>query len=309
MKSTLRHYAPVALLLAVILVAASCLSLVTGRRAREDRPLVLATTYPLYLAAQNVLGDSDAVRLEMLSGVGTGCLHDYQLTPADRLALAEADLVLCNGVGSEPFLDGIVEESRRVDTGAGVELLCAEPHHHEGEAHHHETTAYNEHLWLSPARYIQQVGAVSNALIRLDVQGAPTYAANQAAYSGAIHDEILLKLPDLSGRPCVLFHDSLAYLAADLGLEVELVLTADGDSGIAAEDLAVVERLAREHPDLLLIYDTQYPIRYSAVDGLVPPGQVLSLESAVVGAGTPTDWLDAMTRNLEKLQSLGGDVP
>ena len=108
----------------------------------------------------------------------------------------------------------------------------------------------------------------------------------------------------------MLFHDSLAYLAADVGLDVRMTLTVDGDSGIAAEDLAAVERLAKEQPDLLLLYDTQYPIRYGAVDGLVPARQVLALETAVMGTGEPSDWLNAMTRNLKKLQTLtGGDTP
>ena len=311
MKTTFRHYGPVAVLLAVILAAASCLSLFSGGSRRDDRPVVLVTTYPLYVAAQNVIGDTDGVRLRMLSGVGAGCLHDYQLTPADRLALERADLVITNGVGAESFLDGLVEEERLVDTSAGLERLCAvADHHHEGEEHRHETADYNEHLWLSPDRYLHQVGAVRNALMRLDLDNAPAYSANGADYIGAIHNGILLKLPDLSGRPCVLFHDSLAYLAADMGMDVKLTLSADGESGLSAESLATVERLAKENPDLVLLYDTQYPLRYTAVEGLVPAKNVLALETAVVGAGNPTDWLDAMERNLEKLQTLtGGDTP
>lgn len=311
MKSTLRHYAPVALLLAVILLAATCLSLLTGDRERGDRPRVLVTTYPLYVAAQNILDDTDGVQLTMLSAVGAGCLHDYQLTPADRLAIERADLVMTNGVGAEPFLEGLVEEHRLVDTDDNVGLLYATHHHHEDEHHHHDDADYNQHVWLSPINYIHQVGEVQQALMRLDPDNAPDYAANGADYIAAIHDEVLLKLPDLNGRPCVLFHDSLSYLAADVGLDVQMVLTADGESGLSANHLAQVERLAKEHPDLILLYDTQYPIRYTAVDGLVPAAQVISLETAVVGDGKPTDWLDAMNRNLDKLQTLteGGDAP
>ena len=310
MKTTLKHYGPVALLLAVILAASTCLSLLTGDRERGDRPRVLVTTYPLYVAAQNVIGDTDGVQLTMLSAVGAGCLHDYQLTPADRLALERAEMVLTNGVGAEPFLEGLADEERLVNTAQHAGLLYATHHHHEDEEHTHDHEDYNEHVWLSPINYIHQVGEVREALMRLDPDNAPDYAANGADYIAAIHDKVLLNLPDLSGRPCVLFHDSLAYLAADVGLDVQMVLTADGESGLAAADLAAVERLAKEHPDLILLYDTQYPIRYGAVDGLVPAAQVISLETAVVGNGNPSDWLDAMERNMEKLQKLtGGDTP
>lgn len=307
MKSTIRHYGPVALLLAVILAVSSCLSLLTGKEG-ENRAHVLVTTYPLYVAAQNVLGDTDGVELSMLAAVGAGCLHDYQLTPADRLALERADKVIINGAGAEPFLEGLVDESRLVDTSAGMDLLCAETdHHHEGEEHHHEE--YNEHVWVSPARYYLQVLAVLSAFEEVDPTHYDTYLENATAYVDRM-EEVGDRFPFSLGRPCVLFHDSLAYLAEYVGLDVKLTLSAEGESGLSAADLAKVEALAKEYPDLVLLYDTQYPIRYTAIDDLVPAGNVLALETAVVGEGKPSDWLDAMERNLEKLQKLtGGDTP
>ena len=307
MKQTLKHYGPVAALLAVILAASTCLSLLTGDSERGDRPRVLVTTYPLYVAAQNILGDVDGVEVNMLSAVGAGCLHDYQLSPADRLAIERADAVVINGVGAEPFLDGLVEESRLVDTSAGLPLLCSDHHHEEHGDHHHEET-YNEHVWLSPTRYRQQVMTLAGALMEL-VHGKEQslLRRNATAYLAAI-DEAAQALPALNGRPCVLFHDSLSYLASDVGLDVKLTLSAEGESGLSAADLAQVEALAKENPDLVLLYDTQYPIRYTAVDGLVPAAQVIALETAVVGQGSPADWLDAMTRNGDKLRKLtGGD--
>lgn len=307
MKQTLKHYGPVAALLAVILAASTCLSLLTGDSERDDRPRVLVTTYPLYVAAQNILGDADGVEVTMLSAVGAGCLHDYQLTPADRLALERADKVITNGAGAEAFLEGLVEESRLVDTSAGLPLLCSDHHHEEHGDHHHEET-YNEHVWLSPSRYRQQVMTLAGALMEL-VHGKEQslLRRNATAYLSAI-DGAARTLPALNGRPCVLFHDSLSYLAADVGLDVKLTLSAEGESGLSAADLAQVEALAKENPDLVLLYDTQYPIRYTAVDGLVPAAQVIALETAVVGQGSPADWLDAMARNGDKLRKLtGGD--
>ncbi|MBQ4333420.1 MAG: zinc ABC transporter substrate-binding protein [Clostridia bacterium] len=309
MKTFLRHYGPVATLLAGILVVATLLSLFVGHgRADDPRPQVVVTTYPLYVAAQNILGSTDGVRLTMLSGVGAGCLHDYQLSPADRLALERADKVIINGAGAEPFLEGLVEESRLVDTSVGLSYLCADADHHH-EDHDHEHTEYNEHIWLSPAAYLSQVWQVSQAIIRLHPELTEIYTANADAYMQQVLD-VQYALPGFDKRPCVLFHDSLSYLASDAHMDVKLTLSAEGESGLSAADLARVEALAKEHPDLVLLYDTQYPIRYAAIDGLVPADQVIALESAVVGSGKPSDWLDAMGRNVEKLQKLtGGDTP
>lgn len=305
MKSTVRHYAPVAVLLAVLLAIAAGLSLPTGEQA-DRRPRVVTTTYPLYVAAQNILSTSDTLALEKLSATGAGCLHNYQLSPGDRLVLEQAELVLTNGIGPEPFLEG-VSLRRVVNTGAQVALLDCD-HQHQGEDHHHH---HNEHVWVSPERYADQVLAVLEALVALDGENAALYRSNAENYLRHI-DQLWSRMQQLSlaGRPCVLFQDSLAYLAEDLGLAVKATLAIDGDSGIAAGDLAAVERLARQYPDLLLLYDTQYPIRYGGVDGLVPADQVLALETAVVGDGSPGDWLDATRRNLEQLEKLtGGDKP
>lgn len=307
MKSTHKHYLPVAGLLAALLAASVLLCLFTGAGQGEGRPRVLATTYPLYLAAQNILGDTDEVELVLLSGVGSGCLHDYQLTPADRLAADRALTILTNGLGAEPFLEQLPIEEKLVDTAAGVEALCSEHHHEEDDRHDHDNEEFNEHIWLSPARYKQQVENVAKALY--GIVGTQAVLDNAAAYTAAI-DKAAEGLPDLTGRPCVLFHDSLAYLAADVGLDVKLTLSAEGESGLSAAHLAQVERLAAEHPDLVLLYDTQYPIRYAAVDGLVPTDSVLALETAVVGQGQASDWLDAMHRNADKLSKLReGDAP
>ena len=310
MKTTIRHYGAVALLLACILTVSTLLSLATGARQGEDATRILVTNYPLYVAAQNVIGDTDGVEVTLLSGAGAGCLHDYQLTPADRLAIQRADKVVINGVGAEPFLEGLVEESRLVDTAVGLSYLCTETaHHHDDPDHHHEHTAYNEHIWLSPAAYLWQVQRVAEALTQLHPALTDTYAANADAYVAQVL-AIQYALPSLTDRPCVLFHDSLAYLAADMHMDVKLTLSAEGESGLSAADLAQVEQLAKQYPDLVLLYDTQYPIRYAAIDGLVPAAQVIALETAVVGQGSPSDWLDAMERNIEKLQKLtGGDTP
>ena len=210
MKTTIRHYGAVALLLACILTVSTLLSLATGARQGEDATRILVTNYPLYVAAQNVIGDTDGVEVTLLSGAGAGCLHDYQLTPADRLAIQRADKVVINGVGAEPFLEGLVEESRLVDTAVGLSYLCTETaHHHDDPDHHHEHAAYNEHIWLSPAAYLWQVQRVAEALTQLHPALTDAYAANADAYMAQVL-AIQYALPSLTDRPCVLFHDSLA---------------------------------------------------------------------------------------------------
>lgn len=301
MKQAFRQYRAVAAVLACILVLSLGLTVLTGGLTPTSDTLddisVLATTYPLYVAAQNIIGDGTAVTLTSLEGSASGCLHDYQMSPSDRRAVQEAELILINGAGAESFLNGIVDEAKCVDTSAGLDLLCTDHDHGEGEVDHlHEE--YNEHVWLSPARYIAQVGAVRDALMRLDPEMAQVYSANAADYQiqiAAIQQQMEALAETLKGCPCVLFHDSMAYLAADLGLDVRLTLSVEGESGLSAADLKEVEALAAEEPNLLLLYDTQYAIRYEGVGGLA-----VSLNTVVIGEGSPDDWVNAMTYNINR---------
>ena len=65
--------------------------------------------YPMYIAAENVIGDADGVRLENLSEPQTGCLHDFQLTPEDMKLLSTADVFIINGGGIESFMKEVAE--------------------------------------------------------------------------------------------------------------------------------------------------------------------------------------------------------
>lgn len=294
MKQTFKTYRAVAAMLAAILLLAVGVTYLSGgfSRGSTKSTAVLATTYPVYVAAQNVLGGDASVTLTRLDGAASGCLHDYQLSPADRRLTQEAELILLNGAGAEPFLDGLVEESKCVDTSAGIDLLCADHDHDHAESEHHEEEQ-NEHFWLSPTRYAKQVEAVRDALCALVPEKAEAYRQNAAAYLAQIA-AVGEALPDLSGRPCVLFHDSMSYLAADLGLEVTLTLSVEGESGLSAADLKQVEALAAQYPDLLLLYDTQYALRYEGVAGIP-----VTIRTAV-----QEDWLTAMKANVKALQEV-----
>ena len=302
MKQAFRQYGSVVVLLACILALSVGVTVLTGNLTlvpcRCTTTPVLATTYPIYVAAQRVVGqNSDIITVTRLDGAASGCLHDYQMSPSDRKAVQEAHLILMNGAGAETFLHGIVEESKCVDTSAGLDRLCAEHDHDHGEHHHEEE--YNEHVWLSPARYIKQVEAVRDALCAIDPEMSHVYVANAADYISeilAIQQEMETLAASLKDRPCVLFHDSMAYLAADLGLDVKLTLSVEGESGLSAADLKQVEALATEYPDLLLLYDTQYALRYDGV-----AGTPVTIRTAV-----QEDWLTAMRENVKNLNHIAG---
>ncbi len=320
MNAFWKHYGRVVWLMAGIVLLSAVVTAFTGKVGlpRRDKTVVTAT-YPLYVAVENILGDTAAITVENLTGTAAGCLHDYQLSPANRITLENASLVLLNGGGAEGFLDDTLAglpDLPTVDTSAGLTLLesCHDHDHPHGDEptdgeHAH---AQNEHVWVSPTRYAAQVAAATEAVCALDPANASTYSANGEAYRQrvlAVGARLRAAAQQLPSKNCIIFHDSLAYLADELGLTVVASLHVGEQSGVSAADLAAAQQAVVDDPDILLLYDSQYTVRYTAIDTLVPADRVLTVDTAVLGHGRASDWLDAMTDNAILLEnSKGGEL-
>jgi len=80
--------------------------------ASDEKLQVLATFLPMYLFTKAVAGD--AAEVEVLIEPGTE-VHEYQSTPDDVRAIAEADVLVQNGLNMEEFLDSTIESAQNVE--------------------------------------------------------------------------------------------------------------------------------------------------------------------------------------------------
>lgn len=69
----------------------------------EDKIKIVTSFYPIYIETLNVTKGIDGVVVENMTKPQTGCLHDYQMTPADMKKLENADVFIANGAGMESF--------------------------------------------------------------------------------------------------------------------------------------------------------------------------------------------------------------
>lgn len=118
-----------ALCVALVIAAAAlllCLALPPAEQQKTDERLVITSFHPIYLFAQNLLQDTEGIRLECLSSPSTGCLHDYQLLTGDMERLSRADAFIICGGGMEGFLERAVTQFpaiRLIDSSTGIALL------------------------------------------------------------------------------------------------------------------------------------------------------------------------------------------
>ncbi len=302
-----RVYGKAVLLMAAIVAISAVVTHFTAIDRREDsRFQVVASFYPVYIAALNLTEGTD-VSLSCLIQPQAGCLHDYQLSPDDLFTLQGADLLLLNGAGAESFLGDVLEGMPSLavtDSSAGIPLLESGGEHE----HEHVDEAVNEHIWTSPGRYIRQVENLRDGLCAADPDNAGRYRDNAAAYIGQI-EAVRKRLQDaaaaLPWRACVTFHDSLAYLAEELGLEIVAALSMGEESGLAAADLSGAYEAIRRTGHALLLYDTQYVENGTYYRNLEQAGETktLAIDVAVSGPAEKTAWLDAMNRTAALLEA------
>jgi zinc transport system substrate-binding protein len=274
-----------------------------------DRPApaaftVVAEFYPIYIETLNVVGDTPGVRVANLVPTTTGCPEDYQLRPGDLQTLSEANIFVVNGAGLEGYLDKIAAQCARlkvVEASAGLPLLTI-----DGEL--------NPHVWVSPALAARQTRAIAAALGAADPAHAGLYQKNGEAYAAKLEALAARLHASLAAAPVhqiVAFHDSMPYLARDLGLEILAVMEPAPGQNPSPRDLAdVVTRVrsARGPVALLTEIDSTNPAAAIISQDL---GQPLYHLDTVTGgpldlASAKDAYLQAMERNLVVLRAALG---
>ncbi|MBR5134483.1 MAG: zinc ABC transporter substrate-binding protein [Clostridia bacterium] len=277
-----------------------------------DEMTVVTSFYPVYIAAKNVVGDTAGVRVVNMVDSQGGCLHDYQMSPRDRAVLESADVFVMNGAGAEPFLTAALASLpslQVVDLSTGQLLLESghvHEHDHEHDGDEHDEASVNGHLWVSPLRYRQQVALLGESLAKADPANAAHYRENAAAYIekiDAVWARMKAAATPFADTPTVLFHDSLLYLAEDLGLTVVASLNVGEESGVSASDKAAATDALLGKETALFLYDSQYATTVGGLTQGVGRVVELSVDTAVSGADTPDAWLDAMTSICENWEA------
>lgn len=301
-----RKIGAVALLMGGIVLVSAVITAFTGvsRRQPEGRLQLVASFYPVTIAALNVTDGVEGISLQSLAGPQTGCLHDYQLSPDNQMALEGADVLLLSGAGAEAFLDDALTslpDLPVIDMAQGIDLLGSD--HIRAEEDH---ALYNEHIWTSPARYARQVQNLCDGLCRIDPDHASAYQANTRRYLdevNAIGDELQELAAGMPAADGVLFHESLAYLAQDLGVPVVATIPMGEDEPISAAMLAQAEQAIRPQHPLWLLYDAQYPTDdYDYLGQKAVYCHKLTLDTGVSGDVDKDAWLTAMRDNLRQLR-------
>lgn len=208
---------------------------------------VVATTTVLADLVANVGGTGVAVSSLVPKG---GEVHTFDPSPSDVRRVAEADVVVMNGLGLDEWLGDLVADAGATATVVelgedleGVEYIAGEADDdHGGEA-------VNPHLWMDVSYAAKYVERIVDALVAADPAGADTYRSAGDAYRAELAEldawarDTLAAIP-LADRGVVSFHDAFPYYARAYGLTVvDTIVDAPGQdpsAGALADLIAVI---------------------------------------------------------------------
>lgn len=165
----------------------------------EEKLQIVATLFPQYDFAKQIVKDKADVKLLLNSGVET---HNYEPTGKDMITiLSGSDMFLYTGTNLEPWTEKIVQNlettnCKIVNVSDGIELITIEEfeerhinseiliEEHEEEHKHQEI--YDGHIWQNPKNAVKMLDNVLKALCEIDPDNAEYYTKNAEEYRNQI---------------------------------------------------------------------------------------------------------------------------
>lgn len=291
----------VASLVVALVLTAGCAAQPAGDGGGEESPERLEV-----VASMSIIADfarqvgGDRVSVTTLVPVGADP-HVHEPTPADARAVDDADLVLGNGAGLEPWFDAIVDGSGRDVVTVTDELAHRVVDDEEGEA--------DPHLWMVPPLAAVYVERISEELADLDPDNAARYREHAADYLDRLErldEELAAELAQVPEHQRILItsHDAYSYFADHYGLEVETVVGVSTEEEPGAARVQELIDLVREAGvPTVFMESTVNPavIRRVADDAGIEVGDPLYGDSVGEPGSGAEDYVGMMRANVAAL--------
>ena len=276
-------------------VAATVMTVIPLRA--QDKIQIVASFSILGDFAKNVGGD----RVNVTTLVGPNSdVHVYTPGPADAKRIADAKLVIINGLGLEGWLPRLVQSS-----GSKAAIVTAT----NGIAPRKLGSDADPHAWQSVVNAKIYVANIRDALIAADQAGAPTYRANADAYLAKLDAldrevrEAVAQIPQ-ARRKVISTHDAFGYFADAYGIAFIAPQGVSTESEPSARDMAAIIRQIKTEkiPAVFLenISDPRLMRRISAETGARIGGTLVSDSLTAENGDAPT-YIDMVRHNIKAL--------
>ena len=274
---------------------------------------IAASFYPFYEIANEIGGNNTIVTSVIPMGVEP---HDWEITPQQIPDIAEADMIIYNGIGFDSWL-GKKEQFRNsflVDISKDLQLIKLGKQELENVGHdiqvYDHTSRYDPHVWLDPILVKNISKTISNALINLDPNNTHSYLQNTENFNqrlDTLDSQIKKSLANCELKDFLTFHESFHYFANRYGLTQHAVHGSSPEGEILPQQIIKTISLAKDLGiDTIYSEELKDPRLSQTLASEIPNGKVLLL-SPIEGIKPEEqkkdiDFIDQMKMNLENLK-------
>jgi zinc/manganese transport system substrate-binding protein len=241
------------------------------------------------VASFSVLGDmvqqigGDHIALTTIVGPN-GDVHDFEPRPKDSKALAQAQLLLVNGLGFETWMPRLVQASgfkglevvatrgitpRRLS--AGEQALERAEERRAGHGHEKRRqpeaapTDVDPHAWQSLSNGLVYVQNITAGLIKADPAHAADYQSHADMYIAQIKaldaklKQALAAIPE-ARRKVVTSHDAFGYFGLAYGVQFISATGISSEAEPSAREMArLIDQIKKEHVPAVFLENITNP--------------------------------------------------
>ncbi|WP_110654775.1 metal ABC transporter solute-binding protein, Zn/Mn family [Salinicola halimionae] len=254
-------------------------------------PLKVVTSFSILDDMVETVG-GDHVAVTSLVGPD-GDVHAFSPKPDDAKSLADADLIVVNGLQLEGWIDRLIDASEYegdiVVASDGIKTRPFEGHedeegHDHGDDHdhdhdhdhddhdhaaaeegHHHHGDVDPHAWQDLENGEQYARNIRDALVKLDPDNADDYQANAKAYIGKMEalnsesKERMAQIPE-SDRLIITSHDAFGYFADAYGLQLLSPVGINTLAEPSANDMGnLIQQIESSHAKALFLENMSNP--------------------------------------------------
>ncbi len=274
-------------------------------KATAAAPLPVVATFNLLADIVEQVG-GDLVQVRSLVAAGTD-VHVFEPGPNHARQLADARLVVSNGLGFEGWIDRLVRSSGYrgpvVVATRGIEpLRDVADHGHDRAGHRHDGSA-DPHAWQSVPNMKRYVANIADGLCSVGPAGCDAFRANAGRYLARLDEldrdirAMLAPIPPQS-RKVITSHRAFGYYAREYDVRF---LAPVGLSTEVEPSAAAVGRLIRQIREEKVtaffvegLSDARLIERIRAETGGASPGTLYS--DSLSGPDGPAPSYEAMMR-------------
>jgi zinc/manganese transport system substrate-binding protein len=237
--------------------------------------------------------------------------HSYEASARDQLAVNDADLIVANGGGYDPFMDSLAKAAGNEDVLYAylAEELEAGDEDAADDGHNHDHSDGNEHVWYDFHVVEDFASRLAGKLAALDPDYSTVYSDNLVVFQTEIEileDRMAGVSGKYSGASFVASEPVANYLLIELGLKdltpKSFSQAIEEELDVSPKDLLEIQNLLKAKAvDVFVVNPQTGSVQ---IDGLVELANqngiaVVELSELLPAGSNYYEWMDLNIANLE----------